>query len=242
MNAEDALRTIRANLQRVTDRIETAAQGRAVTLVCITKYATDNWVGLLLTAGVTDLGENLLPRAAERFEALTTAGFRFKRHLIGAQQSRKLKLIPGRFDCLQALDRLPAAETLQQLLLEQQLSLDVLVQVNIGNEPQKHGFAPAEAATACSYIRDRCSRLCLRGLMAVPPAPDAYQSQPKFESGTRGYFRQMREMFATMPARCGTLPAWDTLSLGMSLDYVWAIEEGATMVRVGSALFEGLEG
>ncbi len=78
--------------------------------------------------------------------------------------------------------------------------------------------------------------------MAIPPWPDAYSGQAEFESGTRGYFRQMKGLFDRISSQYKHRATVDTLSLGMSQDYVWAIEEGATMVRVGSALFEGLEG
>lgn len=242
MEPQQTLSIVSANLLRVRENIATAARERDVRLICVSKYAQDEWVDALLDAGATELAENLLPRAAERFDALLAAGRRFTRHLIGAQQSRKLKLIPGHFDWLQALDRWKTAELLEEELAAADLMLDVLVEVNISLEPQKHGVTPDEAPAVCERIAAECPHMRLRGLMAVPPWPDAYASQGEFERGTRGYFRQMREMFDTMPARLSAPLEWDTLSLGMSQDYIWAVEEGATMVRVGSALFEGLEG
>jgi len=242
MDPQLTLRLVSANLARVRENLHKAAQDREVSLVCVTKYAQDEWVDALLDAGATDLAENLLPRAGERFAALFAAGRRFTRHLIGAQQSRKIKLIPDSFDWLQAVDSLKTAHLLEQELAERGLTINALLQVNIGLEPQKHGVAPDEAPAICAQLAAECPHMQLRGLMAVPPWPDAYPGMNDFERGTRGCFRQMRELFDTMPARFGALPAWDTLSLGMSLDYIWAVEEGATMVRVGGALFEGLEG
>lgn len=235
-------RRVADNLARVRQSIADAAHGRSITLVCVTKYAQDAWVVALLDAGATDLAENLLPRASERFADLFAQGYRFTRHLIGAQQSRKLKYIPGNFDWLQALDRVDSAQTLERELEQTDCTLDVLIQVNVASEEQKHGVLLEETETACAYVVENCRRLRLRGLMAIPPWPDAYGSTGEFERGTRLYFRQMYELFARIRNNYPGVPLLDTLSLGMSQDYSWAIAEGATMVRVGSALFEGLEG
>jgi hypothetical protein len=235
-------RRVAENLARVQANIAAAANGRAVALVCVTKYAQDAWVDALLDAGATGLAENQLPRAVERFEGLYASGRRFSRHLVGAQQSRKVRLIPGHFDWLQALDRMDSALALDGYLADLSLTLEVLLQVNIAREETKHGLMPEEAEDACARTLERCPRLNLRGLMAIPPWPSAYVSSTAFERGTRTHFRQMYELFARIRRNHPGAPQLDTLSLGMSQDYVWAIEEGATMVRVGSALFEGLEG
>lgn len=210
-----------------------------VTLVCVTKYAADEWVRALLQAGATDLAENYLPRAAERFEVLYAEGFRFCRHLIGPPQSRKVKFIPGNFDIVQAIDRIKIARLLDDCLASHEQRMDVLLQVNVADEEQKHGVLPDAVEESTGWIIDNCSRLRLRGLMAVPPWPDAYANQVEFERGSRLCFRHMRELFDKMN-RVFPAAKLDTLSLGMSQDYIWAIEEGATAVRVGSALYAGL--
>lgn len=235
-------RRVAENYASVKAKIAAAAAGRTIILVCVTKYAQDAWVEALLEAGAMDLAENLLPRAAERFTGLQAQGHHFVRHLIGAQQSRKIKLIPGNFDWLQALDRIDSAQELEHLLQQQGLELDVLVQVNVGREAAKHGFMPDEAEDACGRILERFTALRLRGLMAIPPWPEAYDSAAAFERESRRYFHQMAGLFDRIRLNHPGASLLDTLSLGMSQDYVWAIEEGATMVRVGSALFEGLEG
>jgi len=242
MDARAVSRRVAANLAAVQDNIARAAAGRDITLVCVTKYATNEWVQALLDAGATDLAENLLPRAAERFDQLWATGRRFTRHLIGAPQSRKIKLIPGHFDWVQAVDRLKTALKLNEYLAEREERLRVLLEINIAREEQKAGVLPEETAEVFSQIREQCPQLELRGLMGIPPWPDAYPGMPEFERSTREYFRQIRQLFAKMRELFPDAPDVDTLSLGMSQDYVWAIEEGATMVRVGSALFEGLEG
>jgi len=239
MTDQQLTERVAENLARVQDNIQSAG-GKDATLVCVTKYAEDDWVRALLAAGAADLAENYLPRAAERFDELRAAGYSFRRHLIGPPQSRKVKLIPGHFDLVQAVDRLKIARLLNDCLGDGDERLDVLLQINVAREEQKHGVDPDQAEQACGEVLEHCPRLHLRGLMAVPPWPDAYGGDDEFERETRRYFRQMRALFDRIRAACPTASGFDVLSLGMSLDYVWAIEEGATMVRVGSALYAGL--
>lgn len=239
MTEQQLLQRVAGNLARVQDNIGSAG-GQGVALVCVTKYAEDDWVRALLAAGATDLAENYLPRAAERFDELKAAGHSFRRHLIGPPQSRKVKLIPGHFDLVQAVDRIKIARMLNDCLAEDDERLDVLLQINIAREEQKHGVDPEQAEQACCEVLEHCPQLVLRGLMAVPPWPDAYGGDDEFERETRSHFRQMRALFDRIRTAYPAASGFDTLSLGMSLDYVWAVEEGATMVRVGSALYAGL--
>ncbi len=211
-------------------------------LVCVTKYASLEQVRLLLEAGATELGENLLPTAAERFSGLRDAGFRFIRHLIGPQQTRKLRLIPGAFDCFQALDRLKVARMLNAELVEAGKQLDVLLQVNISREPQKSGFLPQEVDPALEFISAECPSLQVRGLMAIPAGPQAFDSELEFTRETARAFGQMRAMFDRIAASFPAATPFDVLSQGMSQDYRLALAEGSNMIRIGTALFKGLEG
>jgi uncharacterized pyridoxal phosphate-containing UPF0001 family protein len=114
--------------------------------------------------------------------------------------------------------------------------------VNIGEEPQKHGFVPSDLDAAVSQRTAECPNLSLRGLMVIPPGPQAYLTQSEFERGSRRHFERMSSLFARIGSVENRSAGWDTLSMGMSQDYLWAVEAGATMVRIGSALFEGMEG
>ncbi len=229
------------NLRVVTGAVNKAASGRKVTVVCVTKYARGEWVDALLLAGAKHLGENLLPKGAVKFDALQADGQEFARHLIGPPQSRKVNLIPRSFDWVQAIDRLKIAGLLDSNVRDQGETINGLLQVNIAEEESKHGLPPDQVIEVFSEIRERFSSIKLRGLMAIPPGPTAYKNPQQFESGTRKYFAEMKELFDKLQRIYPDSPKVDTLSLGMSHDYVWAIEEGATMVRVGSALYEGLE-
>lgn len=236
-------RRLQDNYSAVCGRVHSAnPAGKPATLVCVTKHARLEWAAELVHAGAQHLGENLLPAAQERFSALNSAGLSFTRHLIGAQQSRKLKLIPGHFDWLQALDRMESAARLSDLCSAANLKLQVLLEVNLASEPQKHGFTVDQAAPAAERFAVTYPALELRGLMAIPPGPSDYATKAEWEMGTRGHFETLRRLFDRIAASGGRPGRWDTLSMGMSADYVWALEAGATMVRVGSALFKGLEG
>ncbi|MCB1221937.1 MAG: YggS family pyridoxal phosphate-dependent enzyme [Planctomycetales bacterium] len=238
---KDASR-IAANLQAVREDIDRFASGGKVRLVCVTKYAELHHVRLLLDAGADELGENLLPTAAERFKQLTSGGYCFIRHLIGPQQSRKVGMMPGNFDMFQALDRMKVALKLQQELLDAGSSMEVLLQVNISAEEQKSGFAIDETASAISRIREECPSLLIRGLMSIPAGPQSFATEAEFERETARSFGQMRALFDRISASLPAAMPFDVLSQGMSHDYRLALVEGSNMIRIGSALFAGLEG
>jgi pyridoxal phosphate enzyme (YggS family) len=233
---------LHSNLQRIREAVDKAAQGRVIRLVCVTKYASERLFDLLLETGVEEIGESHFPQAAQRYERIRTAGRSCICHLIGAQQSRKVKQIPGACDVFQALDRLKTAEMLNAELVSRNQQLPVLLEVNVDAEPQKHGFDLAALESAVSGISQNCPQLLLQGLMALPRARAANDSTDDWEMRTRMSFGQMRTMFDKIEARFPELTEWSTLSMGMSQDYAWAIAEGSTMVRIGSALFAGLEG
>jgi PLP dependent protein len=237
-----AVARIRDNLQRAQEELLTASGGRALRLVCVTKYVSLDIAEALLEAGGTELGENLLPDAADRFDTLRARRRSFTSHLIGPPQSRKVKLIPGRFDWLQALGRMKIAEMLSDELEMAGKEINVLLQFNDALELRDQGFTEAEIMPACEEIVLRMPRLRLRGLMVIPPGPQDYASAQQFERGTRETFRHTRTLFDKIRLQYRGAASIDTLSMGMSQDYSWAVQEGATMVRIGSALFKGLEG
>lgn len=242
MDLQETNERVAHNFQAVRQAVSQAAGEQTVTLVCVTKYARDSWADALLAAGATHLGENLLPKGADKFDALVAQGKKFVRHLIGPPQSRKVSLIPRSFDWVQAVDRLKIASMLDMNLRDQNETIQCLLQVNIAGEESKHGVPPDQAIDVFSEIRERFASIMLRGLMAIPPGPSEYSNPQQFERGTRKHFSIMKQLFDTIRGLFPGSPKVDTLSLGMSHDFVWAVEEGATMVRVGSALYEGLEG
>ena len=175
-------------------------------------------------AGPVAFGENYVQEALGKQPAL--AGLGIEWHLIGHLQSNKAREAAAAFDWVQTVDRPKLVEALAKHRAPGQRPLNVLIQVNIDDEASKHGCRPDDIAALAADIAAQPA-LALRGLMAIPaPHPDMDRR--------RDAFRRMRALFDTLAAGH---PGVDTLSMGMSEDYALAIAEGATMVRVGSALF-----
>jgi hypothetical protein len=221
---------IRANLVAVQERIGDAARrvGRredAVLLVAVSKGVDAERVRIAIGAGVPALGENRVQEAREKIALLGRAR---PWHLIGHLQTNKVRDALDCFDLIQSVDRLPLAEALSSRATRTGRRADVLVQVKVGEEPQKGGIRPEdlrpslEAMVALPGLR-------LRGLMTIPPIPrDPEDSRP--------HYREMRKLLdAARGWGLGT--EFAELSMGMSGDFEVGIEEGATIVRVGTAIF-----
>ena len=211
---------IRAGLLRVRERIAAAAEraGRRpddVLLIAVSKTMDAERVREAIEAGVVALGENRVQEAKAKVAAL---GHPVPWHLIGHLQTNKVKDALATFDVIQSIDRLDVARECDKRAGQ---VLDVLLEVNVANEPQKSGFAPDEVAGALDTIAG-LSHLKVRGLMAIPPVVERAED-------SRPAFRALR----ALAERHGL----GELSMGMSGDFEVAIEEGATMVRVGTAIF-----
>jgi pyridoxal phosphate enzyme (YggS family) len=213
---------VRANLERVRERIAGAAgrSGRRasdVLLVGVSKTVDVDRIRRALDAGLAALGENRVQEAKAKVAAL---GRPVPWHLVGHLQTNKVKDALELFDVIQSLDRLPLAEELDRRARATGRTVDCLLEINLGNEPQKNGFTADEVGQALDRLA-KLDRLRVRGLMAIPPVgtPDE----------TRRWFRALR----TLGERHGLAE----FSMGMSADFEAAIEEGATIVRVGTAVF-----
>ncbi len=174
--------------------------------------------------GLVAIGENYVQEALAKQPALGGLGLEW--HLIGHLQSNKARDAAAAFDWVQTVDRPKLVDALARHRASGQTPLNVLIQVNIDDETSKHGCRPEEIDTLAAAIAQR-PELRLRGLMAIP-APDPDMDR------RRAAFQRMRGLFDVLAARHADV---DTLSMGMSEDYTLAIAEGATMVRIGSALF-----
>ena len=212
--------------RRVADAA--TASGRtpdSITLIAVGKTFPAEVVAEVVSAGAFDLGENRVQEAVAKKPGV--AGARW--HLIGPLQRNKARAALEVFDVVHTLDRPEIADRLQYLLAEHwpERRLEVLVEVNVGSEPQKAGALPDESAELLQHAL-ACDRLSVRGLMAIPP----WGREPE---ESRPYFRALRELRDDLQLQVGApLPE---LSIGMSHDFELAIAEGATMVRVGTAIF-----
>jgi pyridoxal phosphate enzyme (YggS family) len=193
-------------------------------LLAVSKTRDADAVAAMAAAGQRAFGENYVQEALPKIEALR--GLDLEWHLIGHLQSNKCREVARHFDWLQSLDRLRLVAPLDRERAGQPRPLQVLIQVNPDGEAGKSGCDPAEVEALAAAVA-AAPNLRLRGLMAIPePHPD--------EAVRRATFRRLRGWFEALQAR---YPQVDTLSMGMSGDYALAIEEGATMVRIGTALF-----
>lgn len=219
---------VRRNVGQVLDRIRQAAvrAGRApdtIRLVAATKSVPPERIREAIAAGVRILGENRLQEALPKIEALSsTAAVVW--HFIGRLQRRKVKDVVGRFQMIHSVESLDLAEEIDRRAGLAGLRQTVLLEVNIGGEASKGGFAPESVGKALDDM-DRLAHLSVTGLMTIPPLSAAAEE-------ARPYFRRLRELAASLRR-----PALRELSMGMSQDYEIAVEEGATMVRVGTAIF-----
>ncbi|MBV2210039.1 MAG: YggS family pyridoxal phosphate-dependent enzyme [Thermomonas sp.] len=187
-----------------------------------TREAAD--IAAMAAAGQRAFGENYVQEALPKIEALRAQGLEW--HMIGHLQSNKADVAARAFDWVQTVDRRKLVEALAKHRPIDRPPLNLLIQVNIDDEASKSGCAPEAVAELAAAVAAH-PNLKLRGLMAIPsPDPDMQRRHAAF--------RAMSALFDTLSA---TFPQIDTLSMGMSEDFVAAIEEGATMVRIGSALF-----
>ena len=211
---------IEASLQKRKEAMQT---GNAVTLVAVTKNHAPEVITEALSLGVECIGENRVQEAKHKKEVLPAGG---KWHLIGHLQTNKARQAVALFDLIESVD----SERLLALLDEEAGRIgklqDVLLQLNIAKEEQKTGFTKEEYLAVLEKLGD-FKNIRLRGLMVIAQAcTDIEETRPVFAAGYRAFCR-LKE----------TYPEIDCLSMGMSNDYTVAIEEGANMVRVGTALF-----
>jgi pyridoxal phosphate enzyme (YggS family) len=193
-----------------------------VVLVAVTKGFPVERIREALAAGLRILGENRVQEALPKIDEIGPAGVDW--HLIGHLQTNKVKFIDGRFRMVQSLDGVGLVEALDRRL---QSALDVLIEVNVGEEPQKTGVFPVDLAAVAAAV-NAAEHLRLRGLMTVAPMVDDLET-------VRPVFRQLRALRDATSQQLGV--ALPVLSMGMTDDYAIAVEEGATMLRLGRALF-----
>ncbi len=214
---------IQDDILRIRERIEKAAAGRPVTLVGIAKTKGTALVRQAVEAGLTDVGENYVQELRSKQAEGAYEGARL--HLVGHLQKNKVKYVVGQVDLIQSVDSLGLMQAISQKAESLSLVQDILLEVNIGGEEGKTGARPEEL-TALLEAAAELPGLRVRGLMAIPPAG---------AGGT--YFKIMNKLYIDNSIKKYDNVSMDFLSMGMSDDYEQAIEAGANMVRVGSAIF-----
>jgi len=222
--------SVSASIAEIRARIANAARaaGRdaaAIRLIAVSKTRSAADIRQVARCGVSDFGENYVAEALPKIDALTDANLTW--HFVGAIQSNKTRDIASRFQWVHTVDRERVAKRLSDQRPDSSAALDVLLQVNVDREPQKAGASEDRLAELAAYVAT-LPRLRLRGLMTIP-------RESADRAAQRDAFRRLARAFES--ARPPGLDTWDTLSMGMTADFEVAIAEGATMIRLGTAIF-----
>lgn len=211
------------NFRAIRAELDSVARDEKIILVAVTKNHGVESMREAIDAGATDIGENRVQEAAEKFPALER---NVTRHLIGHLQTNKVKPAVKLFDLIQSVDSVHLATALDKAASSIGKVQDVLIQVNASREPQKSGVLLEDLDALINFV-DAAENLRLRGLMMIAPnLPEAEECRP--------LFRQMRKLFDELKT---AREEFDFLSMGMTHDYKVAVAEGANVVRIGTAIF-----
>lgn len=223
--------SIAENIAHIRQEIDAAARetgrtGKDITLVGASKMNDAARCREAIAAGIDALGENRVQEMTEKLAQHAYDGAPL--HFIGHLQRNKVKQVVGKVALIQSVGSLPLLEAIEKEAEKQGIVQDILLEVNIGGEEAKSGFAPEELAQAAAYAKE-LAHVRVRGLMTIPPvAVEKGGSIPYFEKVYRLFVDISREMYDNK---------WEYISMGMSDDYADAVRCGANMVRVGSAIF-----
>jgi PLP dependent protein len=228
---------IRENLNRVREEIKgiCLSAGRnpeEITLVGVTKFAPVEAIQEAIRAGLTDIAENRVQEAEKKFPLCVSPDAKIRRHLIGHLQTNKAKDVIKVCDLIQSVDSLKLAEEIEKQSAKINKTIDILVQFNTANEPQKFGAKKEEALGLIEAI-SKCPHIRIKGLMAMAPYTEDQGIIRRAFSDLREIRDQINQRFSGHER-----VRMELLSMGMSADYRIAIEEGSNMVRVGSAIFK----
>lgn len=204
----------------------------SVRLVAATKTVTVDRIREGIAAGLSILGENRVQEAVPKVAALAQAPVRW--HFIGQLQRRKVRTIMGLFDLVHSVDTPELAREIDRRAEETGRVQDILLEVNIGGEATKAGFHPDDLESLVPAMAE-FSHIRIKGLMAIPPPTESAES-------ARPHFRRLRNLADAIASKRIPGVSMEELSMGMSNDYEVAIQEGATLVRVGSAIFGARRG
>lgn len=229
---ERLLTDIEYNYNYIKERIAEAAvkSGRKpedITFLSATKTVEPEYINYAISLGLDHIGENKVQELLSKYDDynLENCSLQFIGHL----QSNKVRQIVGKVDLIQSVDSLKLAKEISRVSQNKDVSTDILVEVNIGKEENKSGVMPENLEELLWQIKDLPS-INIKGLMTIPPICDDYDK-------IRRIFFDMHKMFLDISSKKLDNVSMDILSMGMSGDYYEAILEGATMVRIGSALF-----
>ena len=225
---------LKERYNNVTSLIEEECRkaGRApqeVTLVGVSKVFPVSYAEAAVVAGLRDLGENRVQELVPKIERMNELDLKPNWHLIGTLQKNKVKYIIGKTHLIHSVDSIELAAEISKRSETAGIVSDILLQGNISGEESKHGFTKEGLKDALSKTNEMTG-IRVRGLMTMAPIQT-------YEGEARGVFSETRNVFEDLKGEVRDPAAWNTLSMGMSQDYPWAIAEGSTMIRIGTAIF-----
>ena len=196
-----------------------------VTLIAVSKTKPNEAVLEAYECGIRDFGENKVQDLVLKYETLPKD---IRWHFIGTLQTNKVRKLIGKTFLIQSLDRASLADEINKIALKKNLMVDALIEVNIGEEENKSGIFLKDLAEFIEYLKD-LEHINIKGLMAIIPQGDDAQNKK--------YFKRMKEVFMELKSKEYDRFHMEILSMGMSMDYLSAIEEGSNMVRIGTGIF-----
>lgn len=225
--------SIQDNYREIEDRKNAAAarvgkKPEDVLLLAVTKTHGPEEINEAIAAGATDIGENKVQEILEKYDKVKPVRW----HLIGHLQTNKVRQVIDKVVMIHSVDSLKLAKEIDKRAEAHGIVMDILIQLNIGEEESKTGIKVDELWTLVDEIVTSCKNVRIKGLMCIPPMSENPED-------ARGYFKLARELFEQMKELSypEELYSPETLSMGMSADFEVAIEEGSNLVRVGSSIF-----
>lgn len=227
MTVKDRYEIVLENIKKACER--SGRNPEDITLISVTKTHGAELINEAIDAGAKDIGENKAQELCNKYDDVKPVRW----HFIGHLQTNKVKTIVDKVVMIHSVDSDKLASEIDKRAKSSGVVMDILVEINIGMEDSKSGATEEEARDLIKKIRDEYQNLRVRGLMCVPPITDNPEN-------SRRYFRKLKDIFESIK-ELSEDEYFDTLSMGMSGDYEVAIEEGATVVRVGTAIFGARE-
>ena len=209
---------IAKKFEKICEKIKGSANNRPIELIAVTKFFTEEVVSEAISLGILNFGENRVQECENKFKNLLKTNTDIKLHLIGPLQTNKAEKALGLFDAIHSLDREKLAIHLKKLIIPSSRTKSFFVQVNIGMEKQKTGVVPSQTKEFVNWCANDLN-LNIVGLMCIPP----------IHQNSKSFFLEMKKLSEICKLK--------KLSMGMSTDYVEAINCGATHIRLGTALF-----
>ncbi|MER0283713.1 MULTISPECIES: YggS family pyridoxal phosphate-dependent enzyme [unclassified Clostridioides] len=224
--------SIKDNLSEIRSKIEKAAKkvnrdSEEITLLAVTKTVDVDLVNEAMNEGITSVGENKPQELARKYDII---GDKLNWHLIGTLQTNKVKYIIDKVCMIHSLDRIALCEEIQKRAEQINREIDCLIQVNISKEESKHGLDKDEVIDFVKEVSEKYKNIKIKGLMTMAPFVED-------ENEIRGVFKGLKDLSTQIKELNIPNVEMDALSMGMSHDYEIAIEEGATIVRVGTSIF-----